>query len=78
MRNWWPGGFWVYLERRPSARSAARHDTYPNKWELEYAKDCDLAVHECFAPPSIMVNKQKFGVGEGIRDEHPAAGLGFV
>jgi ribonuclease Z len=41
-------------------------DTYPNNWELEYAKDCDLAVHECFAPPSIMVNKQKFGVGDAL------------
>jgi ribonuclease Z len=41
-------------------------DTYPNKWELEYAKDADLVVHECFAPPSIMVNKQKFGVGDAL------------
>ena len=41
-------------------------DTYPNKWELEYAKDCDIAIHECFAPPSIMVNKQKFGVGDAL------------
>lgn len=41
-------------------------DTYPNKWELEHAKDCDLAIHECFAPPSIMVNKQKFGVGDAL------------
>ena len=41
-------------------------DTYPNNWELEYAKDCDLAIHECFAPPSIMVNKQKFGVGDAL------------
>jgi ribonuclease Z len=41
-------------------------DTYPNNWELEYAKDCDLAIHECFAPPSIMVNKQKFPVGDAL------------
>ena len=41
-------------------------DTYPNKWELEHAKDADLAIHECFAPPSIMVNKQKFGVGDAL------------
>ena len=41
-------------------------DTYPNKWEMEYAKDCDIAIHECFAPPSIMVNKQKFGVGDAL------------
>ena len=41
-------------------------DTYPNKWEMEYAKDCDLAIHECFAPPSIMVNKQNFTVGDAL------------
>jgi ribonuclease Z len=41
-------------------------DTYPNKWELKYAKDADLAIHECFAPPSIMVNKQKFGVADAL------------
>jgi ribonuclease Z len=41
-------------------------DTYPNKWWMEYAKDCDLAIHECFAPPSIMVNKQKFAVGDAL------------
>lgn len=41
-------------------------DTYPNKWWMEYAKDCDLAIHECFAPPSIMVNKQNFTVGDAL------------
>ncbi len=35
-------------------------DTYPNKWWMESTKDSDLAIHECFAPPSIMVNKQRF------------------
>jgi ribonuclease Z len=41
-------------------------DTYPNKWWMEYTKDSDLAIHECFAPPSIMVNKQKFAVGDAL------------
>ena len=41
-------------------------DTYPNKWEMEFAKGCDLVIHECFAPPSIMVNKQKFAVGDAL------------
>jgi len=41
-------------------------DTYPNKWWMEYAQDCDLAIHECFAPPSIMVNKQKFPPGDAL------------
>jgi ribonuclease Z len=41
-------------------------DTYPNKWWMEYTKDADLVIHECFAPPSIMVNKQKFAVGDAL------------
>ncbi len=41
-------------------------DTYPNKWWMEYTKDADLAIHECFAPPSIMVNKQGFGVLDAL------------
>ena len=41
-------------------------DTYPNKWEMEYAKECDLVIHECFAPPSIMHVKQRFPVGDAL------------
>ena len=41
-------------------------DTYPNKWWMEHTKDSDLAIHECFAPPSIMVNKQRFPVGDAL------------
>ncbi len=41
-------------------------DTYPNKWWLEYTKGVDFAIHECFAPPSIMVNKQNFAVGDAL------------
>jgi len=41
-------------------------DTYPNKWWMEYTKDSDLAIHECFANPSIMVNKQGFAVGDAL------------
>ena len=35
-------------------------DTYPNKWWIEYTKDSDLAIHECFASPKILIDKQKF------------------
>jgi len=35
-------------------------DTYPNKWWMKYAKDSDIAIHECFAPPTILITKQKF------------------
>lgn len=41
-------------------------DTYPNKWWLEHTKNSDLAIHECFAPPSMMVNKQNFAVGDAL------------
>jgi ribonuclease Z len=35
-------------------------DTFPNKWWMEHAKGADLAVHECFAPPAILVEKQRW------------------
>ena len=35
-------------------------DTYPNKWYDEYAKDADLAIHECFIAVPDMINKFKF------------------
>ncbi len=41
-------------------------DTYPNKWWMEHTLNSDLAIHECFAPPSIMVNKQRFAVGDAL------------
>lgn len=41
-------------------------DTYPNKWWMEHTNNSDLAIHECFAPPSIMVNKQRFPVGDAL------------
>ena len=41
-------------------------DTYPNKWWMAHTKNSDLAIHECFAPPSIMVNKQKFPPGDAL------------
>ena len=29
-------------------------DTYPNKWYIEFAKDADIASHECFLPPKAL------------------------
>ena len=29
-------------------------DTYPNKWYVDYAKDADVASHECFLPPDAL------------------------
>jgi len=31
-------------------------DTYPNKWYVEYAKDADVASHECFLPPKALAD----------------------
>ena len=35
-------------------------DTYPNTWFTEYAKDADLAIHECFIAVPDLVNKMRF------------------
>jgi len=35
-------------------------DTYPNKWFVEYAKDADLVVHECFVAVPDLVKKMGF------------------
>ena len=35
-------------------------DTYPNKWYAEYAKDADLAIHECFIAAPDMITKFGF------------------
>ena len=29
-------------------------DTFPNNWYIEYAKDADVASHECFLPPKAL------------------------
>ena len=35
-------------------------DTYPNKWYAKYAKDADVAIHECFVAVPDMIEKFKF------------------
>jgi ribonuclease Z len=35
-------------------------DTYPNKWYDQFAKDADLAIHECFVSVPQMIDKFKF------------------
>jgi ribonuclease Z len=35
-------------------------DSYPNKWFLKYAKDADIAIHECFIAVPDLVRKMKF------------------
>jgi ribonuclease Z len=35
-------------------------DTSPNKWWIEHTKGVDLSVHECFASPQILLDKQNY------------------
>jgi ribonuclease Z len=35
-------------------------DTFPNKWYDKYARDADLAIHECFIAVPDMIAKFKF------------------
>jgi ribonuclease Z len=35
-------------------------DSYPNKWFIEYAKDADLVIHECFIAVPDLVKKMRF------------------
>jgi len=41
-------------------------DTFPNKWYIEHAKGADVAVHECFLPPTLLVTKQGFAPMEAL------------
>ena len=41
-------------------------DTYPNKWWLEHTQGSDIAIHECFLPPDLLVRKQKFPVQDAL------------
>jgi len=35
-------------------------DTYPNKWFVDYAKNADLLIHECFITVPSLIEKFKF------------------
>jgi ribonuclease Z len=35
-------------------------DTAPNKWWIEHTRGVDISVHECFASPQILLEKQKY------------------
>ena len=36
-------------------------DTSPNKWWIEHTKGVDISVHESFAPPVTLIEKQNYG-----------------
>ena len=48
-------------------------DTYPNKWFVEYAKDADLVVHECFVAAPDLVKKMRFTPEAGVAGRYPGA-----
>ena len=35
-------------------------DTSPNTWRMEHAKGADIVVHECFATPEVLIEKQNY------------------
>jgi ribonuclease Z len=41
-------------------------DSYPNQWYAEYSKGADVAIHECFLPPTLLVTKQGFAPLEAL------------
>ncbi len=41
-------------------------DTYPNKWWIEYTQDADIAIHECFLPPALLVELQGWPVEDAL------------
>lgn len=41
-------------------------DTYPNKWFVEYAKDADVVIHECFIAVPDLVAKMNFPVARAL------------
>ena len=41
-------------------------DTIPNKWYIEHGKKADVAIHECFLPPTLLVTKQGFAPQEAL------------
>jgi ribonuclease Z len=41
-------------------------DTVPNKWFAEFARGADIAIHECFLPPTLLVTKQGFAPLEAL------------
>ena len=41
-------------------------DTFPNKWWLEHTKNSDIAIHESFLAPSLLISKQGFVPQEAL------------
>lgn len=55
-----------YILEWNGLKFAFSSDTYPNKWWIEHTKGSDLAIHECFLPPNLLVTKQNFPVADAL------------
>jgi ribonuclease Z len=57
-------------------------DTEPNTWYTKYAKGADLAIHECFMGPDLLMKKYGFGAESALnvatQVHTPPAGCGLV
>lgn len=57
-------------------------DTEPNTWYAKYAKHADLAIHECFMGPDLLMAKYGFGPESALnvatKVHTPPAGCGLV
>jgi ribonuclease Z len=42
-------------------------DTIPNQWWVEHVQGADIAIHECFLPPTLLVTKQGFTPIEALQ-----------
>ena len=49
-----------YILEWNGLKLAYSSDTSPNKWWTEYAKGADLAIHECFSPAEVLIQKQNY------------------
>jgi len=41
-------------------------DTFPNKWWMEHTQGADISIHECFATPALLVDKQNWAVRDAL------------
>jgi ribonuclease Z len=41
-------------------------DTVPNQWYVDHAAGADIAIHECFLPPTLLVTRQGFSPLEAL------------
>ena len=55
-----------YILEWNGLKFAFSSDTFPSKWWLKHTKDSDIAIHECFSPPSVLIEKQKWPPSDAL------------